>query len=100
MISLAIHTENVLALETKEVGIEISFVANLTHGSLSLANGLSLSVNEVFVKVVEQKFVFLVLPLLFFNLFLRVGGTNERLDTSLLDDILKIDRVVFVCSVI
>ena len=100
MISLAIHTENVLAFETKEVGIEISFVADLTHGSFTLANGLSLSVNEVFVEVVEQEFVFLVLPLLFFHLFLRIGGTDERLYISLLDDILKIDRVVFVCSVI
>ena len=57
MISLAIHTENVLALETKEVAIEISFVANLTHGSLSLANRLSLSVNEVLIEVIKQKFV-------------------------------------------
>ena len=88
MISLAIHTENVLALETKEVAIEISFVANLTHGSLSLANRLSLSVNEVLIEVIKQKFVWLVLPLLFFHLFLRVGGTDERLYASKFDDVL------------
>ena len=56
VISSAIDTERVLALETKEVAVLELRIAHVTHGALSFCHRLGFSVDECLIEIIYKRF--------------------------------------------